>query len=86
MNRILIWTEHEITGLRETWGLSRILTEVDSEGKVTREIGLNEVGDVIHRHPGEPSRAAHGVFDLAKIALSDGLNLDAAEFERLWTP
>lgn len=68
MSRYLTWTERDIAGLRKTWGLSRIFTEIDAQGAVSREIGLNESGDVVHRYPGLPSRAEYGVFDTAKIA------------------
>lgn len=85
MRRILSWTETDLTGLAEAWGLSRILTEVDEQGAVTRELGFDADGDVIHRHPGAPTRAKHGVFDLATIAPSDATEMDPAEFDRLWS-
>jgi hypothetical protein len=85
MRRILSWTETDLTGLRETWGLSRILTEIDDQGAVTRELGFDADGDVIHRHPGEPTRAKYGVFDLANIAPSDTTEMDPTEFDRLWS-
>ena len=85
MRRILIWTETDLAGLADVWGLSRILTEVDEHGKVTRELGYNEDGDAIHRHPGEPTRAKHGVFDRAKIASSKATDMEPTEFDRLWS-
>ena len=85
MRRILSWTETDLTGLAETWGLSCILTEVDERGAVTRELGFDVHGKVIHRHPGEPTRAKYGVFDLANIAPSDTTDMDPAEFDRLWS-
>jgi hypothetical protein len=84
MGRILIWTEAEIEGLENAWGLSRILTEVDEYGTVTRELGYNKDGEVVHRHPGEPTRAQRGVFDLAKIASVKATDMEPAEFDRLW--
>ena len=85
MRRILTWTETDLTGLAETWGLSRILTEVDEWGAVKRELGFDLDGNVVHRHPGEPTRAANGVFDLANIAPSDTTEMDPAEFDRRWS-
>lgn len=85
MRRILIWTEAEITGLADAWGLSRILTEVDEQGTVTRELGYDEGGNAVHRHPGEPTRAKHGVFDLAEIAPTTATDMEPAEFDRLWS-
>ena len=85
MRRILVWTEAEITGLFEAWGLSRIITEVDEEGLVTRELGYDAEGNLVHRCPGEPRVTdQHGVFDLAQIAPSHRADLDAEEFDRLW--
>ena len=85
MRQIVIWTEACIEGLADTWGLSRILTEVDEQGTVTRELGYDVDGKVVHRHPGEPTRAKHGVFDLAKIAPSDTSDMEPVEFDRLWS-
>jgi hypothetical protein len=84
MSRILMWTEADITGL-ERDGMSRIITEVDEDGFVTRELGFDGDGALVHRHPGEPSRAKYGYFDLAKIAPADTADMDAEEFERLWS-
>ena len=85
MRRIVMWTEAEVTGLAEQWGLSRILTEVNEQGMVTRELGYDVNGNVIHRYPGEPTRAKHGVFDLAQIAPSDTADMEPVEFDRLWS-
>jgi hypothetical protein len=65
---ILEWTEAHITGLGDAWGLSRVVTEVDDGGSGTRELGFDDEANIVHRHPGEHSRAQYGVFDLAKIA------------------
>jgi len=85
MRRILVWTEAELAGLREAWGLSRIITEVDERGRVTRELGFDAEGNLIHRCPGEPTVTDdYGVFDLARIAPSDRADLEPKEFDRLW--
>jgi hypothetical protein len=85
MRRILVWTETEITGLGEGWGLSRIITEVDEQGLVTRELGYDADGKLIHRCPGEPTVSdVYGVFDLAKIAPGDRTDLEPDEFDHLW--
>ena len=86
MRRILEWTESELTGLGKAWGLSRILTEVNEEGTVTRELGFDADGELVHRWPGEPTVTdKYGVFDLAKIAPSNRTNLEPDEFDRLWS-
>jgi hypothetical protein len=84
MRRILVWTETDLTGLSKAWGLSRILTEVDEQGTVTRELGFDVDGNLVHRCPGEPTLTEYGVFDLAKIAPSDRTDLEPEEFDRLW--
>ncbi|GGB64285.1 hypothetical protein [Blastomonas aquatica] len=85
MQRILIWTEAEVIGLVDTWGLSRILTEVDEHGAITRELGFDMSGNIVHRHPGQPTKAKHGVFEFADIAPSGNTEMQLAEFERLWS-
>jgi hypothetical protein len=83
MRRILIWTDTEITGLADE-GLSRILTEVDEEGFVTRELGFDIEGNLVHRYPGKPTRAEYGLFDLAKIDARDRTEASPEEFDRLF--
>jgi hypothetical protein len=85
MPQILMWTGSEISGLEKAWGLACVLTEVDDEGMVTREIGFDAQGKIIHRCPGEPTVTEYGVFDLAKIAPSRDNDMSAEEFERLWS-
>jgi hypothetical protein len=85
MARILEWTEADLEGLGDSWGLTRVLTEVDDNGRVTRELGFDSQGNLVHRYPGEPTRAEYGVFDLAKIGPSNRADMDAEEFERLWS-
>jgi hypothetical protein len=85
MSRIFLWTEADISGLRKTWGIERLLTEVAEEGRVIREIGFDAEGNVVHRYPGVPTKAEYRVLDLTKIAPLDGADMDAEEFERLWS-
>jgi hypothetical protein len=84
MRRILVWTEAEVTGLAATWGLSRVMTEIDERGVVTRELGIDVGGNVVHRFPGGPTRAKHGVFDLAIIPPSEETEIGLADFDSLW--
>jgi len=85
MPRILEWTEANIEGLHDAWGLTRVLTEVDDNGSVTRELGFDGQGNLVHRFPGEPTRAEYGLFDLAKISSSERADMDAEDFEQLWS-
>ncbi len=73
-----------MNGLAEAWSLSRILTEVDEGGAVIRELGFDAGGNLVHRYPGQPTRAKYGVFDLAIIAPLEGTEMEPAEFDRLW--
>ena len=52
---------------------------------MTRELGFNANGNIVHRYPGEPTRAERGVFDAAKVGASDRVDMDAEDFERLWS-
>jgi hypothetical protein len=85
MARILEWTEADIEGLSDSWGLTRVVTEVADDGSVTRELGFDAKGDLVHRYPGEPTRAKNGVFDLATIRRPDRADMENDEFERLWS-
>ena len=85
MRSILIWTEAELPGLGSAWGIFRVLTEVDEEGSITRELGYDAAGKVVHRHPGEPSRSKHGIFDLVNIAPSNASEMELHQFDQLWS-
>ena len=78
----LRWTEHEIENLE----FSEIITEVDPNGHVRREIGLDEAGAVVHKYPSDQhSFGERGLFDLAVIETSKlESNFEALEFDRLW--
>jgi hypothetical protein len=85
MSRILVWAETDIDGLAAQLAISRILTEVDQQGWVTRELGFDSHGNLVHRHPGTPTLARHGLFDLATIAPTDQADMSPEAFERLWS-
>jgi len=86
MRRILVWTEAELTGLADAWGLTRILSEVDNQGTVIRELGFDAEGRLVHRCPGQPTLTEYGIFDLAKIAPTfEGTEMESDEFDRLWS-
>lgn len=85
MQRILIWIEAEVIGFADAWGLSRILAEVDEHGTITRELGFDLSGNIVHRHLGQLTRANRGVFNLANIAPSGNTEIELAKFNRLWS-
>lgn len=83
MRYYIKWTEHEIEGLGNSSSLSLLITEVDGEGRVLREIGLNNAGQVVHKAPSNNDR--YGMFDNQIIAPSSlESNFDEEVFEELW--
>jgi hypothetical protein len=79
----LRWSEEEVANLRKHRNIHLILLEVDDEGVVTREIGLNETGDIVHAFPTVEDQ--RGLFDMTPIDLTHvRSNLSSAEFEFHW--
>ena len=77
------WGEHNIKGLESKDGISILYTEIDDEGTVSREIGLDSNGDVVHKAPTD--RDKYGIFDIQKVDVSRYTNgIDPAEFDKLW--
>jgi hypothetical protein len=51
--------------------LHKVLLEIDDEGRVNREIGLNKEGEIIHRFPSSHFKyGSYGLFDLTKFELN----------------
>ena len=79
----LKWTQRDIENLSTSTGMEVLLTEVDSEGRVVREIGLNERQKLVHQSP-TPSNP-YGLFDNQVIEMANLRNdLTKEEFESLW--
>lgn len=79
------WTEKEITGLNED-NVETLYTEVNNKGDVLREIGVDEMGVVVHKCPSEGYKnGIYGIFDLAKVDFAN-MKEDASkeEFNALW--
>ncbi len=78
------WSEKDID--LASIGIAVLLTEISANGSVSRELGLNEAGVVVHKCPSDShSNGTYGHMDLAKIETSDlTSNFDKSEFERLW--
>jgi hypothetical protein len=73
--------EHELLPTEaEEW------IEIGAEGVVTRELGFNADGDVVHQFPSDYfPRGDYGNFDLALFEMSGMVDdVDLAEFERKW--
>lgn len=80
--RYIKWTKAEAYGL-EDLGISLLLTEVDPKGLVTREIGLDQEGRVVHRAPSVEN--SYGYFDNLPVLVEDeSRSISATEFENLW--
>lgn len=77
---------HEIDGWSEL-KLKRLLTEVNQEGEVMKEIGINKDGKVVHAFPDENYKfGEYGMWDNVKIQSQYLRNdLSKREFYLLWT-
>jgi len=71
MTTIISFPANTIPGLIEL-GVAELHAEVDHSGNVIREVGIAPDGGIAHRHPGTPSVARHGLFDLQKIEAAEG--------------
>ena len=80
------WNVEDIEGTEKD-GLASLITEVNSQGRVVREVGLNSAGHVVHKCPSEKHRnGVYGYFDLAVIAIDSLRNdLSEDEFSSLWS-
>ena len=77
------WTEKEIVNLSKGEKWEEVLTEIDEDGNVKREIYLDKNGNVVHKAPTENDN--YGIFDNQKVLISNLKNdLTQDEFEALW--
>ncbi len=80
------WNEQELKGLKSINDMVILYAEIDSDGKVRREIGLNQSGKVVHKFPSvSRQHGTYGLFDNQIVQLSirdSGITKD--EFEKLW--
>ncbi|HEX7080951.1 MAG TPA: hypothetical protein VF329_08060 [Gammaproteobacteria bacterium] len=75
----LKWTTTELATLE----MSALYTEVDEDGWVQREVGVDDEGLVTHQLT--PTRTHPGWFGITRLApLMLSSNVSRAEFERLW--
>lgn len=84
MKRFVAWDGRSIDNLPKN--ISRVFTELDEAGHVTREIGVDASGTVIYRAPRRvENRLERGLFDGALVDLqSDNATCTREEFERMW--
>jgi hypothetical protein len=63
--RYLRWDDRDAEGLSAVDGIVSLYTEVDGEGRVRREVGVNHDGKVVHRFPStQHPHGTYGLFDL----------------------
>jgi len=80
------WTEQDIAELSAFSEITILYTEINDEGEVLKEIGLNNEGKIIHKSPstGYPY-GEYGIFDNQKVAISGRKsNFSKDEFYQLW--
>jgi len=66
-------------------GVEILLVELDVEGTVTREVGLDAGGTPIHRMPSVAHRRGdYGFWDLQPMPLALGEPMSQADFEAAW--
>ena len=83
--RYLRWTiGTEITGRSPNRRLVDVYTEVDDTGHITREVGTDSAGRVVHRAPSTDDR--YGLFDnqVVRLTVDRESDIDPETFERMW--
>ncbi len=80
------WNESNICGLNHNFGISILFTEIDDEGSVKREVGIDESNNVVHMFPSASfSSGVYGIFDNEKVDISSlRSDISKDDFERLW--
>lgn len=85
---IVRWNLKDIPDL-ERYGFVEMLTELDADGVVLREMGLNSLGEVVHKAPMKGSSYPHGFFfDGATVdmtSLSSDEYFSRKKFEAMWS-
>jgi len=84
MNRIITFPGSAIEGL-DRLCVAMLHAEIDEAGNVLRELGFGPTGDLVHRHPGEPTVAKYGLFDDQTVmAAACASDIPVDQFEELW--
>jgi hypothetical protein len=86
MRKIVSFSTEEIDGLAR-FCISMLYVEVSDDGECRREVGLDAAGAVVHCHPGNPTVARYGLFDLQSVHIAEPSsdNLPLNQFEALWS-
>ncbi|MCB9360223.1 MAG: hypothetical protein H6587_01700 [Flavobacteriales bacterium] len=65
--------------------ITKFFIEINSEGNVVREVGLDKNGVVVHKYPSERFKyGGYGIMDLSNFDLDFQDDLTSEEFENLW--
>jgi len=84
MMRYFKWEEKDVQGLNRD-GISCVYTEVNEDGRVVREIGIDMSGKISHKWPSSNSKfGKYGLFDLAQIDSSNTETLSGSAFNKAW--
>jgi hypothetical protein len=84
------WAGIDIGGLEKISGIASLYTEIGEDGRVRREIGFNDAGEVVHKCPSDVYRyGTYGLFDLSNVERAEKADspsdvITEAEFEQLW--
>ncbi len=80
------WTEQDIAELSAFDKIYFLYTEIDDDGNVRKEIGIDNHGNIIHKSPSTKyPYGEYGIFDNQKVAISDRKSdLSKDEFYKLW--
>ena len=80
------WGQSELIGI-ERLDIFSVLTEIDREGNVAREVGLDSSGQVMYRAPSSEGALRRGLFDVVRVDIESAKSRDLIaqnEFDRLW--
>jgi hypothetical protein len=81
-----VWTEKDNKGEKSLDDIVKLFTEIDDNGRVLREIGIDKDGRLVHKCPSDKFRnGTYGLFDNQVVIISDESSLITKnEFERMW--
>jgi hypothetical protein len=80
------WPGDDLAGIEHD-GIHRVLTEIDTEGFVLREVDLDPARRVAYHAPARGGPLGYGLFDVVKVDVA-GVEfrslMDPREFNRTW--
>lgn len=82
---IILFSNDDIEGLDKFLGTCLLLVEVDENGSVGREIGMDRHERIIHIHPGHGKYGKYGILDgnIVDTTISRK-TVEQEKFEELW--